>query len=68
MLEILYPSFNINSLLKGFDNQLSNKQHTNFIVFGLNRSGLEPTIYNTRGEHANHYTTDVVSLLLTFTW
>ena len=34
--------------------------HTNCIVFGLTRSGLEPTIYHTRGEHANHYTTDVV--------
>jgi hypothetical protein len=30
----------------------------NFIVFGLTRSGLEPTIYHTRGEHANHYATD----------
>jgi hypothetical protein len=30
--------------------------NTNFIVFGLTRSGLEPTIYSTRGEHANHYT------------
>jgi hypothetical protein len=25
---------------------------------GLTRSGLEPTIYSTRGEHANDYTTD----------
>ena len=25
--------------------------NTYFIVFGLNRSGLEPTIYRTRGEH-----------------
>jgi hypothetical protein len=33
---------------------------TNFIVFGLTRPGLEPTIYRTRGEHANHYTTDAV--------
>ena len=24
-----------------------------FIVFGLTQSGLEPTIYLTRGEHAN---------------
>jgi hypothetical protein len=31
---------------------------TNCIVFGLTRSGLEPTIYHTRGEHANHYTID----------
>ena len=23
---------------------------------------LEPTIYRTRGEHANHYTTDAVNL------
>ena len=28
---------------------------TNFIVFGLNRPRLEPTIYCTRSEHANHY-------------
>jgi hypothetical protein len=34
--------------------------NTNFIVFGLTRPGLEPTIYCTRGEHAKHYTTDVV--------
>ena len=29
----------------------------NFKVFGLTRSGLKPTIYRTRGEYANHYTT-----------
>ena len=29
--------------------------HTNFIVCGLTRPGLEHTIYHTRGEHANHY-------------
>jgi hypothetical protein len=34
--------------------------HTNVIIFGLIRSGLEPTIYRTRGEHAKHYTTDAV--------
>jgi hypothetical protein len=34
--------------------------NTNFKVFGLTRPGLEPTIYRTRGEHANHYTTDAV--------
>ena len=28
--------------------------HTNFIVFGLTRPGLEPTIYRSRGEHVNH--------------
>ena len=33
-----------------------------YIVFGLTRSGLEPTIYHTRGERANQYTTDVVGL------
>ena len=32
--------------------------NTNFIVFDLTRSGLEPTIYFTRGKYANHYTTD----------
>ena len=29
-----------------------------FIVFGLTRSRLEPTIYRTRSVHANHYTTN----------
>jgi hypothetical protein len=37
--------------------------NTIFIVFGLTRSGLEPTIYRTRGEQqANHYATDAVVL------
>ena len=31
--------------------------NTNFIDFGLTWLGLEPMIYHTRGEHANHYTT-----------
>jgi hypothetical protein len=30
--------------------------NTNSIVIGLTRSGLEPTIYRTRGQHANDYT------------
>jgi hypothetical protein len=29
-------------------------------VFGFTRPGLKPTIYRTRGEHSNHYTTDAV--------
>jgi hypothetical protein len=36
--------------------------NTNCIVFGLTRSGLEPTIYPTRGEHANQYATDAAKL------
>ena len=32
--------------------------NTNFIDFGLTQPGLEPTIYRTLGEHANHYATD----------
>jgi hypothetical protein len=36
--------------------------NTNFIVFGLTRSGLEPTIYHTRGELDNHYTTDAANM------
>ena len=31
-----------------------------FLVFGLTQPGLKFTIYHTRGEHANHYTTDAV--------
>jgi hypothetical protein len=33
-----------------------------FIVFGLTRPGLESTIYHTRDENDNHYTTDAVIL------
>jgi hypothetical protein len=38
------------------------QQIANFIVFGLNRLGLEPMIYHvhTRGESANYYTSDAV--------
>jgi hypothetical protein len=36
--------------------------NTNLIFFGLTRPGLERTIYRTRGEHANNYTTDMVSM------
>ena len=35
--------------------------NTNFIVFGFTQSGLELTIYRTRGEHANHYVTVVLA-------
>ena len=38
--------------------------NTNFIVFGLTHPGFEPTIYRTRGEHANHYTTNVVLFIM----
>jgi hypothetical protein len=38
--------------------------NTDFIVFGLIRLGLKPTIYHTQGEHANHYTTDAVYSVL----
>ena len=37
--------------------------NTKFIVFGLTRPGLKPTIYRTRGEHSNHYATDAVLLI-----
>jgi hypothetical protein len=37
--------------------------NTIFIVFGLTKLGLEPTIYHTQGEHGYHYTTDAVGLL-----
>ena len=41
---------------------LAEKQDIPIIVFGLTRSGLEPTIYSTWGEHADHYTTDAVNV------
>jgi hypothetical protein len=38
--------------------------NTNFIVFGLTGLGLEPMIYCTLGEEANHYTADAVPSIL----
>ena len=37
--------------------------NTIFLVFGLTRPGLEPTIYCTRGDHTNHYTIDAVQII-----
>ena len=37
------------------------KQQIPIWVFGLTRPGLEPTIYGTWGEHANHYAIDAVN-------
>jgi hypothetical protein len=34
--------------------------NTNFIVFGLTRTGIKPTIYHIPGENTNDYTTDTV--------
>ena len=39
-----------------------------FTIDGLTKPGLEPTIYCTRGEHANHYATDVVDILREITY
>ena len=36
--------------------------NTNIIVFAMIRSGLELMIYRTRGDHANHYTTEQVDV------
>ena len=35
--------------------------NTNFTVFVLTQPEFETTIYHTRGEHTNHYTTDAVA-------
>jgi hypothetical protein len=34
------------------------QQITNYIVFGLTQSVLEPTTYTTQGQTTSHYTTD----------
>ena len=36
--------------------------HINFIVFGWTPPGLKSTVYCTPGEHANHYTTNAVTI------
>ena len=35
-----------------------------FVIFGLTWPWLEPTIYRTQGEHANHYAIDAVLIIL----
>ena len=42
---------------------LAQSNNYQFIVFGLTRSGLDPTIYGTQGENANNYTIDTVVLV-----
>jgi hypothetical protein len=44
---------------------LAEKQQIPILVFGLTRSTLDPMIYRTRGEHANHYTTTDAVIQLT---
>jgi hypothetical protein len=42
---------------------LAEQQHIPiFLFFGLTRPGLEPTVYRTRGEHANLYSTDAITV------
>jgi hypothetical protein len=38
---------------------------SNFKVFGLTRPGLEPKLFRTRCEHANHYSTDAIPKIYT---
>ena len=38
--------------------------NANFIIFGLTQPGLKLTIYHTQGKHANHYTTNVVMIVI----
>ena len=42
------------------NNLIGNATNTNFLVFGVTRSGLEHTIYRTRGKHHNHYIIDAI--------
>jgi hypothetical protein len=44
-------------------NQFFSLTDINFIGSGFTRSGLEHTIYRTRGERSNHYTTDAYTYL-----
>jgi hypothetical protein len=38
--------------------------NTDCLVIGLTRLSLEPTIYRTRGKHANYYATDALALMM----
>ena len=57
---ILIPSYSV-FVISPYCCMLSGEAtNSNFIVFGL----TGPTIYRTRGQHTNHYTTDAVTLLV----
>jgi hypothetical protein len=55
---ILIPS---ETNLRSYSLLVSKTTNTNFEVFGLTRQGLEHTVYNTWGEHANYCITDPIS-------
>jgi hypothetical protein len=42
----------------------ADKQQIPILVFGSTWSGLEPTIYCAWDEHANHYTTNAVQMVI----
>ena len=54
------PLFDLSPWCYEFSEETTN---TNCIVWGVTLSGFEPMIYNTRGEHADHYTTDVIAVV-----
>jgi hypothetical protein len=47
------------------EGECANHYSTNFIVFRLTLSGVEPTVYHTQGERANHYSTYCIVFGLT---
>jgi hypothetical protein len=49
-----------NKKIKRTDQILPEVYGTTLLVLGSTRTVLEPTIYYTRGERANHYATDAV--------
>jgi hypothetical protein len=52
-------SLNLDTLFR-FRAYMFSAAYTNFIFFGLTWQWIESTIYYTRGEHANQYTTNAV--------
>ena len=65
---ILIPSQPVVALTLWCCMPIGEATHTNLIVFGLTRPGLEPTICRTRGERANHYTTDAFPSLSLYSY
>ena len=57
----IFTNIHAITLLLYSNTYLAEKQQIPISVFFCwTRPGFEPTIYRTRGEHANHYATDVV--------
>lgn len=57
---ILLPRKHVFVLIPQWSVLIGEAAYTTLLIFGLTWPGLESKIYNIRGQHANHFTTEVI--------